>query len=55
MSQEGINPGSTAPVSDVNIAHELMEEDLQREIARNQAANQMVMEKEMAALAARKR
>jgi len=55
MSQEGINPGITAPVGDVNIAHELMEEDLQREIARNQAANKMAMERELAALAARKR
>merc|ERR1712112_513905 len=45
----------TAPVGDVNIAHELMEEDLQREIARNQAANKMAMERELAALAARKR
>lgn len=56
MSQEGITPDTgAASSSDVNIAHELMEEDLQREIARNQAANKMVMEKEMAALAARKR
>jgi len=54
MSQEGINPASTA-VNDVNIAHELMEEDLQREIARNEAANKMAMEKELAAMAARKR
>jgi len=54
MSQEGITPGISA-VTDGNIAHELMEEDLQREIARNEAANKMAMEKELAALAARKR
>merc|ERR1712098_25570 len=50
----GITPGLSA-VTDVNIAHELMEEDLQREIARNEAATKMAMEKELAALAARKR
>jgi aminoglycoside phosphotransferase family enzyme len=32
-----------------------MEEDLQREIARNEAANRMAMEREAQALAARRR
>jgi len=54
MSQQGINP-ALAAVSDVNIAHELMEEDLQKEMARNEAATKMAMEKELAAMAARKR
>jgi len=54
MSQEGINPAAAA-VNDVNIAQALMEEDLQREIARNEAANKMVRDREMAAMVARKR
>jgi hypothetical protein len=33
----------------------LMEEDLQREIARNEAANRMAQEREAQALAARRR
>lgn len=53
MSQEGIEP--SAAVNDVNIAQALMEEDLEREIARNQAANKMALDREMAAMAARKR
>merc|ERR1712117_679734 len=41
--------------SQSNIAQELMEEDLQREIARNEAATKMAMEREVQALQARKR
>jgi len=53
MSQEGVNPAVAANQS--NIAQELMEEDLQREIARNEAATKMAMEREVQALEARKR
>jgi len=53
MSQEGIEPA--AAVNDVNIAQALMEEDLEREISRNEAANKMALDREMAAMAARKR
>jgi len=53
MSQEGVNPAVAAKQS--NIAQELMEEDLQREIARNEAATKMAMEREVQALQARKR
>merc|ERR1712080_736434 len=38
-----------------SIAHELMEEDLQRELARNEAATRMAMEREVEARAAKKR
>jgi len=38
-----------------NIVQELLEEDLQREIERNAAANRIAMEREREALAARKR
>merc|ERR1719370_2595282 len=53
MSQEGVNPAVAANQS--NIAQELMEEDLQREIARNEAATKMAMEREVQAFEARKR
>jgi len=53
MSQEGIEPA--AAVNDVNIAQALMEEDLEKEISRNEAANKMALDREMAAMAARKR
>jgi len=53
MSQEGVNPA--VAVNQSNIAQELMEEDLQREIARNEAATKMAMEREVQALEARKR
>merc|ERR1712123_9296 len=53
MSQEGVNPAVAAKQS--NIAQELMEEDLNREIARNEAATKMAMEREVQAVQARKR
>merc|ERR1712123_369498 len=53
MSQEGVNPAVAAKQS--NIARELMEEDLNREIARNEAATKMAMEREVQAVQARKR
>jgi len=53
MSQQGVNPAVAGTHS--NIAQELMEEDLKREIARNEAANKMAMEREAQALEARKR
>merc|ERR1719370_470194 len=53
MSQEGVNPAVADSQS--NIAQELMEEDFQREIARNEAATKKAMEREVQALQARKR
>jgi len=55
MSQEGLNSANTDPLNNTNIAQALMEEDLEREIARNQAANRMAKEREEQALAARQR
>jgi len=55
MSQEGLNLGADSLQCSSNIAQALMEEDLEREIARNQAANRMAKEREEQATAARKR
>jgi len=52
MAGEGGCPTLPTPNS---IAHELMEEDLQRELARNEAATKMAMERELEARAAKKR
>jgi hypothetical protein len=53
---EGINPCSSSSLGQANnIVQELLEEDLQREIERNAAANKIAMEREKEALAARKR
>jgi len=53
---EGINPCSSGSLGQANnIVQELLEEDLQREIERNAAANKIAMEREKEALAARKR
>merc|ERR1719431_1301813 len=51
MAEEGVAPEHGS----ASIAHELMEEDLQRELARNEAATRMAMEREVEARAARKR
>jgi len=53
MSQEGVNPAVAGNTS--NIAQDLMEEDLRREIEKNESATKMAMEKEIQALEARKR
>jgi len=53
MSQEGINSSLTDPQH--NIAHELMEEDLQRELARNELATRMALAKEQEAQEAKRR
>eukprot|EP00092_Neocalanus_flemingeri_P011647 GFUD01012549.1.p1 GENE.GFUD01012549.1~~GFUD01012549.1.p1 ORF type:complete len:506 (+),score=190.11 GFUD01012549.1:154-1671(+) len=53
MSQEGVNPA--VALNQSNIAQALMEEDLQREITRNEAATKMAMDREVQALEARKR
>jgi len=53
MSQEGVNPAVAGNTS--NIAQALMEEDLQREIEKNEVATKMAMEREVQALEARKR
>merc|ERR1711890_71803 len=52
MAGEGGCPGLGGAST---IAHELMEEDLQRELARNEAATKMAMERELEARAAKKR
>merc|ERR1712041_42496 len=52
MAGEGGCPTLPTPNT---IAHELMEEDLQRELARNEAATKMAMERELEARAAKKR
>jgi len=53
MSQEGINSSVTDPQQ--NIAHELMEEDLKRELARNELATRMAVAKEQEAQEAKRR
>ena len=53
MSGEGINPGLAA--TQANIAQELMEEDLKRELERNQLATRMAMAKEQEAQEAKVR
>ena len=53
MSGEGINPGLAA--TQANIAQELMEEDLKRELERNQLATKMAMAKEQEAQEAKVR
>jgi len=50
---EGINPDTLAPAD--NIVQQLLEEDLQREIERNAAANRIAIEREKEAMAARRR
>merc|ERR1712243_443629 len=52
MAGEGGCPTLPTPNS---IAHGLMEEDLQRELARNEAATKMAMERVLEARAAKKR
>merc|ERR1719369_420781 len=52
MAGEGGCPTLPTPNT---IAHELMEEDLQRELARNEAATRMAMERELEARAAKQR
>jgi len=52
MSQDHVNMSNT---TDQNIAQALMEEDLEREIARNEAAVRMAREREEQAVAAKKR
>jgi len=50
---EGINSDSLAPAD--NIVQQLLEEDLQREIERNAAANRIAIEREKEAITARQR
>ena len=53
MSGEGINPALAETQS--NIAQELMEEDLKRELARNELATRMALAKEAEAHEAKRR
>ena len=53
MSGEGINPGLAE--TQANIAQELMEEDLKRELARNELATKMALAKEQEAQEAKVR